>query len=103
MVMETKFTPGPWHAVETGDGSKPRYWIVQDPATWVNRVAAVPDYDHCDAVANARLIAAAPDLLAALEEVSQWIEGWSPNFTQDDEWPATNARIRAAIAKAEGR
>lgn len=53
-----------------------------------------------DAVANARLISAAPDLLAALQEAIELID-------QDENWltPAGNvivARWRAAIAKAEG-
>jgi hypothetical protein len=41
-----------------------------------------------------------PELIAALTEVSLWISNWSPNFEQDDEWPETAARMKAAIAKA---
>lgn len=49
------------------------------------------------------MLAASGELHATLVEVLQWISGWDPNFTLDDEWPATAARARAAIAKAEGR
>jgi hypothetical protein len=91
--MTPKFTPGPWKFVPWHIAEGPSE--VRAPEGWLVCTTASDD--------DARLIAAAPDLLAALAEVSQWIEGWSPNFTQDDEWPATNARIRAAIAKAEGR
>ena len=46
--------------------------------------------------ANARLIAAAPDLLAALQYIAGWQpENWNPETARD--------MARAAIAKAEGR
>lgn len=51
---------------------------------------------------NAHLIAAAPDLYAALDEVMGWISNWSPNFTDDPEWQETQARADAARKKARG-
>lgn len=54
------------------------------------------------AEATAHLIAAAPDLYKALEDVMDWITNWSPPFTDDDEWPDTKARVDAALAKARG-
>ena len=39
------------------------------------------------------------ELVEALCDVRQWIDGWTPDFVQDDEWPDTAARIDAAIAK----
>ena len=46
--------------------------------------------------ANARLIAAAPDLLAALETLTKMVE--------DGDWTTVELNdARAAIAKAEGR
>ena len=39
------------------------------------------------------------ELVDALCDVRQWIDGWTPDFVQDDEWPDTAARIDAAIAK----
>lgn len=42
-------------------------------------------------------------LVKALEEVNEWIGGWSPDFEQDDEWPATKAKIKAALAMAKGQ
>lgn len=58
-------TPGPWHVVVQAD-ERPKYWIVTDPDTWVHRLAFVPDYDGLPNLANARLIAAAPQMLEAL-------------------------------------
>jgi hypothetical protein len=52
--------------------------------------------------ANARLIAAAPDLLEALQEVMSWIYNWDPDFTFDNEWAGTEIKARAAIKKAMG-
>jgi hypothetical protein len=52
--------------------------------------------------ANAPLIAAAPDLFEALAEVMEWIDNWSPNFVMDDEWPDTQDKIEAVLAKAKG-
>jgi hypothetical protein len=53
--------------------------------------------------ADKALIAAAPDLLAALTEVQSWIDNWSPDFVGDDEWPDTAEKMRAALAKAQAR
>jgi hypothetical protein len=50
--------------------------------------------------ANARLIAAAPELLALLREVSLLLNaGAFPNIDPTEPWVS---RLRAAIAKAEG-
>jgi hypothetical protein len=57
---------------------------------------------HSEAVrleneANARLIAAAPDLLEALKALREW------HRTEYQSDPKTDAKADAAIAKAEGR
>jgi hypothetical protein len=62
--------------------------------------------------ANERLMAAAPDLLAALTEASGWLSNWNVPIADDEAWrteahrnPDDRGRIkvvRAAIAKAEG-
>ena len=111
-----KHTPGPWHWVNP-NSDDPRQSgemrsslrTVQDwPAEYAfgRRLpkwildAEISDGDEMEA--NARLIAAAPDLLEALSEVVDWIVGWDPNFTLDREWPETREKIRNAIAKAKG-
>jgi hypothetical protein len=35
---------------------------------------------------------------AALEDVMAWIENWSPDFTNDEDWPKTEERAKAALA-----
>jgi hypothetical protein len=51
---------------------------------------------------EAHLIAAAPDLYKALEDVVGWFTSWSPTVAEEDDWPAIKARVDAALAKARG-
>ena len=88
----SKHTPGPWEAREHSDGS---HWFVDWDGGWT----AGDELSE----ANARLIAAAPDLLNALEESLVVI---SFSDFHEDQVPAANEvmrRIRAAIAKARGK
>lgn len=104
-MSEMKHTPGPWAhhhspkdttiSVNTLDGNEiGGVWVKMwgDGRRGINETV----------LANAHLIAAAPDLLAALKEINDWIINWSPDFIMDDEWPDTDKKLRAAIAKAEG-
>jgi len=100
-----KHTPGPWHIEEHGIYVKNRVWVSADRV----RVAVV-DQEYIGgepatlSIANARLIAAAPDLLAACKSVLVWFERWA---WDEDEPPASwgwelKDELAAAIAKAEG-
>jgi hypothetical protein len=100
-----KHTPGPWKASK----DLKRYWIESSTPKVLggHAVAEVTD-DDCDsdeAQANARLIAAAPDLLAALKQVLKHVE--DPTVDRVPEWCCTlcatyRGIARDAIAKAEG-
>jgi hypothetical protein len=58
-------------------------------------IAYVPNDYECDRqTANARLIAAAPELLKTLKEISAWFDEWKDVEILD--------RVNIAIAKAEG-
>ena len=91
-----KHTPGPWEA--RGPGTE-RAWISAGPID-IACTRAVKGHDHA---ANARLIAAAPELLEAAKKVKQWmyiygvIDANSPEDT--DAWDA----VTGAIAKATGQ
>jgi len=52
--------------------------------------------------ANARLVAAAPDLLAGLEAAEAIISGLMAEFDEDENDVPSIIGIRAAIAKAKG-
>lgn len=88
----TAHTPGPWHF----DGHQ------YDHIVWSsdrNRVCFLTSTGPTEA--NARLIAAAPDLLAALKDMVDGapLECGEPDCPDCGPWRTA----RAAIAKAEGR
>jgi hypothetical protein len=89
-------TPGPWHyrrgdewshSVVTHHGTLPdgsqNCWTVAD----INKMRE-PEHE-----ANARLIAAAPDMLEALKRAHTWLQGSEPGRAQ---------YLGEVIAKAEG-
>ena len=97
----TKHTPGPWETREHSDGS---HWFV-DYQQGGEGYTLVDELSEGDA----RLIAAAPELLEAcyqalaamrdLAEQAGDVPEWN---TGGDAYEACNA-IRAAIARAEGK
>ncbi len=61
--MKTKFTPGPWALCPYRPGDK-KLWI-NGPAIQID----YDDVDHDEEMANAKLVAAAPELFEALRMV----------------------------------
>jgi len=104
-------TAGPWHIGPFdrdnqifSDNGRMR---LETGGTTLYPIATVNDgWDNTEDEANARLIAAAPELLAALKECVPWLESM-PLATGDQ--PLRNKAARdlynaqAAIAKAEGK
>ena len=41
-------------------------------------------------------------LLKSFQKVMSWIDNWSPEFSNDPDWPIDRDAARAAIAKAQG-
>ena len=122
-MSETKHTPGPWiHSNEKGQGHQIRAHVpyldreveIQHvpikPSLVVGndgKVYAVIEYETCTPIgpscwlemqaANARLIAAAPELLAAAELfLSPYLKEYCAGSDAEID------RLRAAIAKAKG-
>jgi hypothetical protein len=95
-------TPGPWSAARSKLND---LWTVYAPKE--KNIAAVHDpYGDDDAVseANARLCAAAPDLLDALKVMVLVAEDQGPKWRA--KLPGSGSplgRAQSAIAKAEGR
>jgi hypothetical protein len=66
-------------------------------------VPVADDNDRLQELAVAALDASgASDLLAALQMVKTWIDGWNPSFSYDPSWPECAEQIEASIAKALG-
>ena len=94
--MSEKHTPGPWEAVRSSsDLDEWAGWRIKQPGSGLCDVAYVDDADAGPPVAeaDARLIAAAPDLLAALEELYGWAAPLPEGMEQ---------RVRLALEKARG-
>lgn len=117
--MNAKHTPGPWHIGSEQDYSVDRYKRNEEWARIRNAsgglIAAVASVhpqggrkstDFDTEAANARLIAAAPDLLAALADIVQlhnlgiFREAEHVSLTGSD-WPERLQAARAAITKAQ--
>ncbi len=94
--MTTQHTPGPWWA----EGATVKAWS-HGKSFKITRADGLRHTPEGNAN-NARLIAAAPDLLAELIEVVRWYEaclGEDPSFPQEAE---VFKRAREAIAKVTG-
>lgn len=83
---------------------KRKHWVVGDTTTRQGIAIVFESEDY------ARLMAAAPDLLASLKEMGDWIAAGLQ--ASDEAWPDARclkhteeiaARARAAVDKAEGR
>ena len=100
-----RHTPGPWHVAESGFSrrglwSAPTVYATDDELRYVAVCACADELNFhraTDNLANARLIAAAPDLLDALVQ-------WQSADRDNDPRERMNARRSrdAAIAKARG-
>ena len=91
--MKTEYTAGPWHA----DFQKISE-VKADNGALIARCNKLTSLTNLQA--NARLIAAAPELLEALEAMKSSFHGveWMEPLMQQ-----ASAMARAAIAKATGR
>lgn len=98
-MSEVKHTPGPWGVGAEGAGypvnaAQPK-WHGGGKAICACRPANRTSEAYAEARANARLIAAAPDLLAVAQMVLDTASDTTP--------PELLAAATAAVAKAEGR
>ena len=98
-MSKTKHTPGPWRVQVTGHS------FVVEAHTHTEVISVDENGNPCRwseyNEANARLIAAAPEMLAALETAYMALIGYLPAHRNDVTDAAISA-ARAAIAKATG-
>jgi hypothetical protein len=98
--MTQPHIPGPWHVEQNEDGLV----IHSDDGTEICEVTGqtFDEYAEEETEANAKLIAAAPELLDALKMAECVIENYKDELDEADEDVPALAEIRAAIAKATG-
>lgn len=89
-----KHTPGPWHA----DESKSFYVFACGSLAEQANVKNGPFVANASTAANARLIAAAPDMLEALRGFVEWAE-----LMGTDDRNSRLVAARAAIARATSK
>ena len=103
---ETKYTPGKWEIVDTlgVDIKSGAVYIAgihnQDKKIEGKRVSEDGAYDTSETIANARLIAASPELLKALKEVRKHIKNAEYELSPDKHLLKV---CEKAIAKAENK
>lgn len=106
----TEYTPGPWeysgaYIYASGENAA-NICAISAPraSTFVEYTRlAVGSKDIDEAYANARLIAAAPDLLEALQELWVCAETFDAFHDPSHDWFPLKYQIEAALAKATGR
>lgn len=105
-TSETKHTPGPWGYGQVEEGIwgiyfNPDGYDIEDAAVYMR------DTEDDRSEADARLIAAAPDLLEALTELLRMIDAGVSAETmiscESRNISSVLGDARVAIAKAEGR
>lgn len=99
----SKHTPGPWSiGLRNGHNASQVYAgeeqdsVCQVYGIWSNR--SVEECKDCEGIGNARLIAAAPELLDAAKE-------WLKFEAEEDDallYSQVVSKMKAAISKAEG-
>jgi hypothetical protein len=94
-VSQGAHTPGPW-SVDYWPENVPEYAVIGPE---LRLVANLPDrISDSTTTANAYLISAAPDLLAACRDLADWVRRRCPA----DDWPVEYTRASRAIQRAEG-
>ena len=101
--MSEKHTPGPWLLEPRDDGAKGfrLYGADGDLIDCLSASRWIDEQDDPEQVANARLIAAAPDLLASVRHLRAFWRPGSNHDTQEVQYAL--AAADAAIAKAQGQ
>ena len=94
-------TPGPWQAEEASVRGITQEWFVRVDGDDIAIASDIRDRNGNHSEANARLIAAAPELLEALEDLASLAEAAMREVGEYD-IEAELADARAAIAKATG-
>jgi hypothetical protein len=100
--MNTKHTPGPWAVgLYSWDNVKGAHGILAEGCL-IPICHSIMGGDLEESDANARLIAAAPDLLEALRKAEAWVSQYHGMVGHNAASRQMSSVIFAAIAKATG-
>jgi hypothetical protein len=91
-MKTTNHTPGPWATSSA--------WNVMKGGTKIATLEQMPGNYESERMANARLIAASPELILALESLLS--DRSCPSFLTLDEWHNTHLDFRSTLRKAKG-
>ena len=97
-----KHTPGPWGKINDNAGDR---FHNRDGHLFMTVIYWNRGADPEERIANDRIIAAAPDLLAALQRFvrcESWLRMMSRNEKERSDWAKDITIARAAIRKARG-
>ena len=110
--MTTKHTPGPWTILSGTYENGKQFKVVGDESFYAMVGGDKQSMTSGETLANARLVAAAPDLLAALEKAHGLLSDLEsdiheagkdcPNLYNADFIPGVRNTLLAALAKAKG-
>jgi hypothetical protein len=95
-MKTAQHTPGPWHIEKQRAPNGATYYRIHDTDDIRAVIAQVIGDGRIEYHENVRLIAAAPDLLAALQDLANYVGGW------DEPSSHPCGKARDAIAKALG-
>ena len=106
--MSDTWTPGPWFAVNDGSAADPMMMvkaarIAGRPPRHEVAIVATGDSPQEMENANARLIAAAPDMVEALEACIDALRDLGAHQSPNMIGAAALTEARAALAKARGQ
>jgi len=96
--MKFDFTPGPWHIAEKGLGNKeefPTVYAANEELIYVATCSDCLTREPTNNLANARLIATAPEMLEALISIVRTCDSFSRNVARDEQ--------KKVIEKATGK
>lgn len=96
----SNYTKGPWVAkkVQTQSGYAD-YWVISEKQYNGFQICSTGTDEVTEGAANARLIAAAPDLL----DTCKWVLGCLENLPFSTDAHSAKRELIAVIAKAEGK
>jgi hypothetical protein len=103
--MEAKHTPGPWKVEFNAPMAAIPGHLIKADNTAETPIALLWEGGGTKGgptqIANARLIAAAPELLEALEHMVA-VSNWATTIQSEEQYDAMIANAEAAIRKAKG-